>query len=261
MPYSIQEHAICVTFQLMLIVVPEKIWSSNLVKTQNWNIGSTYTWTISVNIQLFWFCRQKNPDFMQTGFVWTKFGQVLPHVLVNLKKSGQKWQRQKIHLLIGAWKTAISRPIFNVKTTCTPPRTPNKAMNRTCLLQLGATSNPIWNIGRRRQKTPIFAPLGPKVATKSLIWAKRQQDKVLRKCPGGRVPIFSGFYRKSFEIVKNYPQLPNYKCSAGFSITLAQGPYPSSRFYFIGKTRPSSKSDANIFSIKIWKVEQLVYHR
>ena len=38
-------------------------------------------------------------------------------------------------------------------------------------------------------------------STKSSIWAKRQQDKVLTICPGGRVPIFSGICWKLFKIV------------------------------------------------------------
>ena len=116
--------------------------------------------------RLFSNCRQKKtPDFVPNGIAGTNFGQGLPPVKVTREKNRRNWQRQQIDFFIRAWKNAISRPIFNVKTTYTPRQTPNKVLNKTCLLLRGARSNPIWEIGRQSQKNVIFANLGPKPAS------------------------------------------------------------------------------------------------
>ena len=54
---------------------------------------------------------------MPNGTAGTDFGQGWVPVNVSWKKYGQKRQRQKLHLSIGARKTAIPRPISNAKNT------------------------------------------------------------------------------------------------------------------------------------------------
>ena len=82
----------------------------------------------------------------------------------QLKKNRRKWQRHKNDFSRGTRILAISISIFNAKALKTRQRTPNKVLHKTRLLQLGAPSNPIWDICRQIQNFPIFAHLGPKIA-------------------------------------------------------------------------------------------------
>ena len=137
-------------------------WKEDPKKRKIW---FRYNWTMSINKELLQFAgKKKTPDFLPNGIVGTNFGQGLPPVKVNWKKNRRNWQRHQFDFFIRAWKIAISRPIFIVKTTFTPQQTPNKVPNKTCLLLPGAPSNPFWGIWRQNQKIPIFANLGPKIA-------------------------------------------------------------------------------------------------
>ena len=69
--------------------------------------------------------------------------------------------------------------------------------------------------------------------TKFLEYVQEAVCQILAKSVGN-------FWKSS----KFTPQLPSYKCSAVFSITLAQGPFPSSRHYFFGKARPNKNDGA-----------------
>ena len=158
----------------MLLVVPlyvcrpfcpknlKLLWKEDPKKRK---IRCRYNWTMSKNKELFQFAgKKKTPDFLPNGFAGTVFGQGLPPVKVNWKKNRRNWQRHQFDFFIRAWKIAISHPIFIVKTTFTPQQTPNKVLNKTCLLYLGAPSNPIWDICRQSQKIPIFALPTPRFA-------------------------------------------------------------------------------------------------
>ena len=135
------------------------------METQKWKLRCRYTWKISVNKDFFQIAgKKKTPDFMPNGIVGTNFGQGLPPVKVNWKKNWRNWQRPENDFLQGGRKLAISRSIFFVKAPQIHQRTPNILLNKTCLLQRGARSNPIWEIGRQSQKIVIFANLGPKIA-------------------------------------------------------------------------------------------------
>ena len=107
---------------------------------------------------------KKDPGFPAK---WNCWDQIWPGVAPcegQLEKKRRNWRRQKNDFSNGTRKIAICRPLFNVKTTYTPQRTPNEVLHKTRLLQLGAPSNPIWDICRQSQKFPFFAHLGPKFA-------------------------------------------------------------------------------------------------
>ena len=81
----------------------------------------------------FSICRRKNPGVHAKWNCWDQFWPGVASKLAEPKR----------HLVIGAWKTSISCPIFIVKTTFAPQQTRNELLNETRLLLRDAMSNSI----------------------------------------------------------------------------------------------------------------------
>ena len=194
-------------------------------------IRSRYNWTMSINKELFQFPgKKKTPDFMPNGFAGTVFGQGLPPVKVKKKKNRRNWQRHQFHFFIRAWKIAISRPIFFRKNNIYVSADAQQNAEQNMSAVAWRCEQPKLSYLPSKSKNSHFCPSDTKICVfgqQSRRFGQNVSRTKFLQYVQEAVCQFSaksvGNFPKSSKFT---PQLPSYKCSAVFSITLAQGALP-----------------------------------
>ena len=168
-------------------------------------IRCRYNWTMSINKELFQFAGKKRPRIScQMELLGPNLARGCPLWRSIGKKIGKIGRDINSIFSLALEKFPFFTQFLSWKQHLRLSRRATKCRTKhvCCSLALRATQFEIFAVKVKKFPfLPIWDGNLQFWSTKSSIWTKCQQDKVLTICPGGRVPIFSKICWKLFKIV------------------------------------------------------------